>query len=183
MVFFFFLDYNLFMENSIKKWFKDLLKIVLSSIAIAFLVVNLLFITVKVDGKSMYGTLKDKDYGISFIFTRNFLGINRFDIVTLKVENFNNLLVKRVIALPNEIIEYKDNKLYINGTFVEQDFLSKDQLTEDFKYQLAEDEYFVMGDNRVASLDSRSFGPIKKSAIKTSGILILYPLSNFGVKK
>ncbi len=130
----------------------------------------------------MHSTLKDRNFGISFVFTKKFMELKRFDIVTLNKSGHNNLLVKRIIGLPNEKISYKDNKLYINDIFVAEEFLN-DQYTEDFEYQLKDDQYFVMGDNRIASYDSRMFGYVLKEEIKTSGIFILYPFSDFGFKK
>ena len=90
-----------------------------------------------------------------------FLNLDRFDCVMIKSEK---QLFKRVIGLPGETIEYKDNKLYVNGVEIEDKY--EQGKTENFKVILAENEYFCMGDNREISKDSRALGPFKREQIK-----------------
>lgn len=120
-----------------------------------------------VSGNSMYPTFKDKQV----VRVSKIKEINRFDIVIAKKHD-NYLIVKRVIGLPNEKIEYKDNHLYINEKPVTESFidlyLTK---TEDFTYTLKDDEYFLLGDNREYSTDSRELGAFKKEKL-------LYLVSN-----
>lgn len=115
----------------------------------------------------MYPTLKDKQV----VKVSKIKEISRFDIVIAKKHD-NYLIVKRVIGLPNEKIEYKDNHLYINEKPVTEDFidlyLTK---TEDFTYKLEGNEYFLLGDNREYSTDSRELGAFKKEKL-------LYLVSN-----
>ena len=83
-------------------------------------------------------------------------------------------IVKRVIGLPGETIEYKKGVLYINDEVVEEEFIDDDvkELTGNVsKRTLADDEYFIMGDNRAHSTDSRFFGAVKKKEIKGRGLL------------
>lgn len=120
-----------------------------------------------ISGNSMYPTLKDKQV----VRVSKIKEISRFDIVIAKKHD-NYLIVKRVIGLPNEKIEYKDNHLYINEKPVTESFidlyLTK---TEDFTYTLKDDEYFLLGDNREYSTDSRELGAFKKEKL-------LYLVSN-----
>lgn len=115
----------------------------------------------------MYPTLKDKQVVRISIVKE----VNRFDIVVAeKTDNY--LIVKRVIGLPNEKIEYKNNHLYINNEPVTEDFIDLYTVkTEDFTYVLEEDEYFLLGDNREYSTDSREYGAFEKEKI-------LYLVSN-----
>lgn len=119
---------------------------------------------VSVDGDSMYPTLKNGEYLILNKFDRSF---DRFDIVVLYYNN--ERLVKRIIGLPGDNIEYKNSILYVNGKQVEEKFI--DVETNDFKLsKLGYDKipngyYFVVGDNRNASLDSRTIGLIKENTI------------------
>lgn len=119
---------------------------------------------VSVDGDSMYPTLKNGEYLILNKFDRSF---DRFDIVVLYYNN--ERLVKRIIGLPGDNIEYKNSILYVNGKQVEEKFI--DVETNDFKLsKLGYDKipngyYFVVGDNRNTSLDSRTIGLIKENTI------------------
>ncbi len=135
--------------------------------------------SVEVDGGSMSTTLSDGDKAITDALFYKFSGINRFDIVIVKKKEGSykdQELVKRVIALPGETIEYKEGVLYINGEVVEETFI-KDEVKSITgtinKKTLGDDEYFVMGDNRGKSADSRlkSIGLIKKNEIKGRGML------------
>ena len=90
-------------------------------------------------------------------------------------------MIKRIIGLPGEKIEYTDNKLYIDGKYVKEDF--KHMETMDFSTTLGEDEYFIMGDNRTNSTDSRIFGPISRDEIIGKTSLTILPISRFGNKR
>ena len=166
-----------------KSVFKDLFKNLVAAIIIVYLLVNFIVMPCVVDGSSMYDTLKNNDFGYSFIISRK-ISINRFDIVVIRLgeEDSSRLLVKRVIGMPNETIEYKDNKLYINGEYMEENFLN-DVFTADFKETLGEDEYFCLGDNRPVSRDSRFYGAFSDSQIVATHLLVLYPFADFGFKK
>lgn len=138
---------------------------------------------VQVDGLSMYPTLKDNEILLLKKYDKNY---KRFDIVVLKYKN--DKLIKRIIGLPGETVKFSDNKLYINDKIVEENF-SKNTDTDDFdiKSLLSENEttipentYFVMGDNRDNSTDSRIIGFIKKSDIEGTVDFALFPFNKFG---
>ena len=106
--------------------------------------------------------------------------IERFDIVVIR--RGDEYLIKRVIGLPGEKVKYLDNKLYINGKYVKEEF--KHKKTNDFPiYQLGKDEYFVMGDNRTNSKDSRMIGSVFKDEILGKASLTIFPFSRFGIKE
>ena len=169
------------MAKKIFSTLKDILQILITSLLIVFICFKFIFISAEVVGTSMYPTLQDGDRGFSFIISRN-IEIKRFDICVIDSNKASELLVKRVIGLPNEKIEYKDNKLYINGEYIKEDFLSEDVYTNDFSYVLGEDEYFCLGDNREVSRDSRSYGSFIKEEIKSTGFFAYYPFDRFGLK-
>ena len=151
-------------------------------IVLALLIKEYIFSPIKVNGSSMYPTLEDGDIMILNEIGYHLNGINRFDIVVVKKDN--DRIIKRVIGLPGETVSYKDNKLYINGNEVKEDFTH--DITHNFDLSeidvevIPEDYYFVVGDNRGNSKDSRMIGLVSKSEIKGKTSLILYPFKKIG---
>ena len=171
------------MENTKKHTYKDSLR-ELVPYAIIILVVVLirtfLVTPVVVNGTSMTNTLQNGDTMILNKIGMKFNDIKRFQIVVIKTDK--SYLIKRVIGLPGEVISYKDGKLYINEKVVDDPYYKNN--TEDFDpVKVSNDYYFVMGDNRNDSMDSRIIGPVKKSDIMGTTKLIIFPLSNIGVAK
>ena len=161
-----------------KKIFIELLPYIIT-IIIVLLIKQFIVAPIKVNGSSMSTTLENNDIMILNKIDYRFNDIKRFDIVV--VDSEYEYLIKRVIGLPGETIEFKDNKLYVNGKYIKQNFKYKE--TEDFKYKVPKGKYFVMGDNRTNSLDSRSFGPFEKKKILGKTSLTIFPFSRYGKKK
>lgn len=131
-----------------------------------------------VEGASMDYTLEDGQLVLINKFTYNFNKIERFDIVVLDNEIENDRIIKRIIGLPNEKISYIDNQLFINNELVKTpiDFPP----TEDFIFTTQEGEYFVLGDNRKVSKDSRLLGNFTKDDIVGKVSFRLLPFKKFG---
>lgn len=169
-------------EEKEKNYVKEFLPYFI--IIVVVIVIKLFVVSpIRVNGPSMEDTLHDKDIMILDEISYRFQEIERFDIVVIWYEDEYNRehIIKRVIGLPGEVIEYKDGKLYINDEYVKEDFSHKE--TENFsKIKLGKDEYFVMGDNRVNSTDSRILGPIPKNKIRGKTSFTLLPFSRFGSK-
>ena len=175
----FYFEYNIFMK--IKSFIIELLKTILTSLAIVFILVHFILMPCVVQGSSMYPYLQDGDYGFSFIISKN-LGIRRFDVAVIDIPDAEDkLLVKRVIGLPNEKISFIENKLYVNDEYIEEPFLTGDAYTKDFEVVLGEDEYFCMGDNRSISRDSRYYGAFSGNDILSTNLFVLYPFKDFGM--
>ena len=149
------------------------------TIILVLLVKKFVVSPIKVNGTSMMTTLHDGDIMILNIIGYKFEKIKRFDIVV--VDEGNEYLIKRIIGLPGEEVEYKDNKLYINGKKVKENYGSQE--TEDFKVKVENNSYFVLGDNRTNSLDSRHFGSFSKNKIIGKTSLIIFPFNRLGEKK
>lgn len=158
---------------------------------IVIIVVVVLFRTfiatpVIVDGDSMLPNLKDNQVMILYKLPKE---LKRFDIVVVehKVQGQKENLVKRIIGLPGEDVEYKNNKLYINDKEVEEEFIVCE--TNDFNLaslgylEIPEDYYFVVGDNRGDSLDSRILGLIPRDEIEGKIVFSLFPFNTFGIVK
>lgn len=156
---------------------KDLIEYAI--IIIVIILIRTFFVTpAMVSGASMDDTLEDGQVVLinKFVYRHN--DIRRFDIVVVKNEINNDKIIKRVIGLPGEKIEYKNDDLYVNDEKVKTSHVFR--TTEDFVYQLGNDEYFVLGDNRPVSKDSRILGPFKKVDIVGRVSYRLFPFSKFG---
>lgn len=151
----------------LKKGIKSWLLQASIGIAVAIVVTNLGFGVVKVSGKSMYPTLQDGEVGVVNLIKARTGAIKRFDIVVVKSDYLNENIIKRVVGLPGETVEYNGTKLYINGEVVEEPFLSAVYTADCSAVTLGDDEYFCVGDNRTNSIDSRLIGTIKSTEIKS----------------
>lgn len=154
-----------------KKILKDLVPYIVILIVVV-LIRTFIVTPIIVDGDSMSPTLTDGE-----MMLLNKLGsIERNDIVV--INNEEGYIIKRVIALPGESIECRDGVIYINDEKYDDNFASK---TDDFVKQfLNDDEYFVMGDNRLVSMDSRIFGAVTKEEILGTTNFVIYPFNKFG---
>lgn len=181
-------------KNTIKKITYYSLVGLLITLSILF---NVFVQRVQVSGHSMDPTLKTNEK----LFAVKHIPIDRFDIVVAKekTDDENIFIIKRVIGLPGDTVEYKKDQLYVNGKKMNEPYLNSfkeklkdgslidyftkinsnyakfdfntDYLTVDssgndtFKVTLKSDEYFLLGDDRPISKDSRAIGPVKKSDI------------------
>lgn len=155
-----------------KNFFRDLLPYI-AILVIVILIRSFIVDPVTVDGPSMEDTLHDKD-----VVILNRLGkYQRFSIIVIKTADGD--LVKRIIGLPGDTIEYKNEKLIINDEEFADNFANGK--TNNFgPITLAIDEYFVLGDNRENSTDSRLLGPIKEKYIKGTTSFRLLPVKSLG---
>ena len=164
------------MKDNIKELMSYLIIII-----IVILIKQFIITPIRVNQSSMNNTLYDKDVMILDKISYRFTDIKRFDIVVIKKDN--EYIIKRVIGLPSEIVSYKDNNLYINDDLVEENFLHKKTDDYELNEPIPDDYYFVVGDNRPDSLDSRVIGLINKKEILGKANLVIFPFSHFGIKK
>ena len=167
----------------------------IASFAVSFAILALLFIFVgkpfTVSGQSMYPTLHNNDR----MLMSKLGDINRFDVVVLHAPDQDKEYIKRVIGMPGDTVEVKEGKLYINGQPVEQPFINKEILVnktvyiDDFTLQeltgeskVPEGKYFVMGDNRGVSRDSRMIGFIDRTAIEGKAVFTIWPYNRIGAQ-
>jgi len=173
-------------NNGFKEFYKkhkkkfNFVYMIIICLVVAKLLTSFVFLSVMVSGSSMETTLTNGDKGITDGIFYKIFGIDRFDIVILEEKGYKEKLVKRVIGLPGETIKYEKGVLYVNGEVVEEKFISDEVKlqtvtpygNDTFEITLAKNEYYVLGDNRGNSTDSRYFGAIKKSQIKGVGMML-----------
>ena len=172
------------MKEFAKEWLPYII------IALTIILLRTYVITpVIVKGDSMFPNFIDKEIlFLSKISYRN-KEIKRFDVVVVNTDN--DLIIKRVIGLPGEKVEYKDNKLYINDELVEDIYGSSE--TADFDTEdiceirkdncttiIPKNKYLVLGDNREISADSRVKGFFTKEEIKGKIVFRLWPFNKLG---
>ncbi|MCI5995614.1 MAG: signal peptidase I [Blautia sp.] len=158
-------------------------------LALTFLVVRYVGQRTQVDGHSMEPTLYDQDNLIVDKISYRFRDPERFDIIVFPFQyKENTYYIKRIIGLPGETVQIVDGDIYINGTILEEDYGKETMVSSGRainEIQLGEDEYFVLGDNRNHSEDSRfdDVGNIKRSNIIGRAFIRIWPFSRFGLLK
>jgi signal peptidase I len=141
-----------------------------------------------VEGKSMSPTFETGDRLIVSRINYMLNKPNRGEIVVFNSVNPSErargvMLIKRIIGLPGETIEFRNNQLYINGQLTNEPYTPEICQTgcSDEMWVLTDEQYFVMGDNRNASQDSRRFGPINIADIVGEAVFRYWPLNKFGL--
>lgn len=200
------LRYNEDDERTLLEDILGFIKVFVVSAIVILLFVNFVAHPVRVDGRSMYPTLKDGEFGFTNVGGVLLNGVERGDIVvvTMEEEGQKTHWVKRVIGLPGDTVSCVNDVVYINGKVLDETkYIAPDyrqSLVDKFGYfnkvpnadntnvedfeevKLGDAEYYVMGDNRPYSKDSRYVGPVKKSQIFAKKMLVLLPISDIGVK-
>ena len=200
------LRYNEDDERTLLEDILGFIKVFVVSAIVILLFVNFVAHPVRVDGRSMYPTLKDGEFGFTHVGGVLLNGVNRGDIVVVTMEEKGQKThwVKRVIGMPGDTISCVNDIVFINGKvldetqYIDPDYRQScvDQFgyfnkvpnadntdVQDFEeVKLGDDEYYVMGDNRPYSKDSRYVGPVKKSQLFAKKMLVLLPISDIGVK-
>ncbi|MEJ8776943.1 signal peptidase I [Pseudogracilibacillus sp. ICA-222130] len=186
------------MEKKVVKESASLFKIVIIALLIAILVRQFIFSPIIVDGPSMQPTLLDRDQMIVNKFIYYLKDPDRFDIVIFHATEDKDF-IKRVIGLPGEHVEVKDNILYIDGEEVDQSFMEHNDdhtpvypiITNDFTLEdlpgnyteIPEGKVLVLGDNRSNSTDSRSFGLVSMEEIIGKTSVVYWPLERIQLVK
>lgn len=158
-------------------------------LAITFLIITFVGQRTHVSGESMENTLDDGDQLIVDKLTYRFHDPERFDIIVFPFRyKDNTYYIKRIIGLPGETVQIVDGEIYINGELLEESYgreVMQDAGLAAEPITLGEDEYFVLGDNRNYSSDSRdpSVALIHRKEIIGRAWLRIWPLNSFGILK
>ncbi|WP_246070717.1 signal peptidase I [Paenibacillus kobensis] len=168
-----------------KKWGKEVREW-LTAIAIAviasMLIQNYAFAQVQVFNISMQNTLVEGQRLFEDKISYHVTSPKRGEIVIVKDRLEHRNLVKRVIGLPGETIEFRDGFVYVNGVKLDESYVKGQTWSDDFEtpYTIPANHIFVMGDNRERSEDSRTFGAVSDSDIDGRVLFRIWPLNKFG---
>jgi signal peptidase I len=153
------------------------------AVGLAVIIIVFLYQPVTVEGTSMAPLLSDQERIFINKFVYRFEPIHRGDVVVFwypldRSESF----IKRVVGLPGETLEIRDGKLFINGNRIREPYVPPSYF-DDSSYgpiKIPPHEYFVMGDHRDSSNDSRIFGPVPRKYIYGEAVFAYWPFDHFG---
>ncbi|MFT4114707.1 MAG: signal peptidase I [Silvibacterium sp.] len=166
--------------SHLRLWIRD----VVVSIAASFLIITFLYQPVRVEGTSMQPELRDQDRLFINKFAYRFGSISRGDVVVFHYpRDPQKSYIKRVIALPGDSLRIDDGRVYVNGNRVSEPYVPARY--EDSRSMpeivIPHGEFFVMGDHRSISSDSRDFGPVDRELIYGKAAFIYWPADNIGL--
>lgn len=161
-------------------WLRD----ILISVAASFMIITFVYQPVRVEGTSMLPELRDQDRLFINKFAYHFEDISRGDVVVFHYpRDPSKSYIKRVIALPGDTLDIDDGRVYVNGRRVPEPYVPREY--QDGRSQpemvIPAKEYFVMGDHRSISSDSRDFGPVERDLIYGKAAFVYWPADNAGV--
>ena len=164
--------------DKVKKEIIEWVQSLAMALVIFFIVRTFVFTVISVDGSSMETTLHDKERLIVSIFDMKLWGIQRGDPVICHYPERKENFVKRVVALPGDRLWMSGGVLYVNEEAVDEPYIAKPDMKDYGPWELGDDQYFVMGDNRNNSNDSRFVGPIKKDMIIGKVQFVMWPMGS-----
>jgi signal peptidase I len=167
------------LRQDIRVWTRDLL----IAIGLALVIIVFLYQPVKVEGTSMAPLLSDQERIFINKFVYRFEPIHRGDVVVFwypldRTKSF----IKRVIGLPGETVEIRRGIVYVNGLPIAEPYVPPqyEDLSDFGPVRVPMDDYFVMGDHRISSNDSRVFGPVASGYIYGRAVFAYWPVDHFG---
>jgi len=167
------------LRNEIRVWTRDLL----IAIGLALVIIVFLYQPVKVEGTSMAPLLSDQERIFINKFVYRFEPIERGDVVVFWYPlDRSKSFIKRVIGLPGETVEIRQGAVYVDGKLIPEPYVPAqyEDLSDFALVHVPKDSYFVMGDHRISSNDSRVFGPVESRYIYGRAVFAYWPVDHFG---
>jgi signal peptidase I len=168
------------LRRELRAWTRDLLL----AIGLAMVIIVFLYQPVKVEGTSMAPLLTDQERIFINKFVYRFEPIERGDVVVFWYPlDRSKSFIKRVVGLPGETVEIRQGRVYVGGQRLEEPYVPS-QFTDASTYgpvRVPPDEYFLMGDHRASSNDSRVFGPVPSRYIYGKAVFAYWPMDHFGL--
>lgn len=180
------------MMNKLGAFFLDMLEVVVFAVGIFFFVYLLIMRPHKIKGQSMQPNFPDAEYLLTEKVSYYLKKPVRGDVVvfTPPPPNEEDEYIKRVIGLPGETVMVQEGRVFINGELLVEPYLDESVYTfdegflgEGIEFTVPDGKYFLMGDNREHSSDSRAFGPIELKKISGRAWVIYWPPTESGVVK
>lgn len=165
--------------GELRGWIRDLL--IASGLALVIIV--FLYQPVKVEGTSMIPLLHDQERIFINKYIYKYEPIRRGDVVVFWYpRDRNKSFIKRVIALPGETVEIRGGRVYVEGQLIEEPYVPPQHAdsTNFGPLRVRAGEYFLMGDHRSSSNDSRVFGPVPEELIYGKAVFAYWPMDRFG---
>lgn len=167
-------------KSNLGLWMRDLL----ISVAASFMIITFVYQPVRVEGTSMLPELRDQDRLFINKFAYHFENISHGDVVVFHYpRDPSKSYIKRVIALPGDTLRIDEGRVYVNGNRIAEPYVPL-RFRDDrslSKRVIPPHEYFVMGDHRSISSDSRDFGPVERNLIYGKAAFVYWPADNMGV--
>ncbi|MDW0115010.1 signal peptidase I [Sporosarcina saromensis] len=175
------------LKTETKKEVWSWIKSIVIACVLVFVIRQFLFAPVLVSGQSMEPTFESENR----VVISKIHKLDHFDLIVFHAPGSKEDYIKRVIGLPGDTVEMKDDKLFINGKEYEETYVQANKerifenqkLTEDFEVTVPEGQLFVLGDNRRNSTDSRTIGCIDESAVVGKVGFRFYPFNSIGIPK
>ncbi|HXH66957.1 MAG TPA: signal peptidase I [Candidatus Limnocylindrales bacterium] len=167
------------LRHEIRVWTRDLL----IAIGLALVIIVFLYQPVKVEGTSMAPLLSDQERIFINKFVYRFEDIHRGDVVVFWYPlDRSKSFIKRVIGLPGETVDIRHGMLYVNSQLISEPYVPPQyaDVTDFGPIKVPKDSYFVMGDHRISSNDSRVFGPVASQFIYGRAVFAYWPVDHFG---
>jgi signal peptidase I len=167
------------LRHEIRVWTRDLL----IAIGLALVIIVFLYQPVKVEGTSMAPLLSDQERIFINKFVYRFEAIHRGDVVVFWYPlDRSKSFIKRVIALPGETVSIRQGLVTVNGNVVPEPYVPPqyEDVSDYGPLRVPKDSYFVMGDHRISSNDSRVFGPVASRFIYGRAVFAYWPVDHFG---
>src|SRR6202790_3957237 len=167
------------LRHEIRVWTRDLL----IAIGLALVIIVFLYQPVKVEGTSMAPLLSDQERIFINKFVYRFEPIQRRDVVVFWYPlDHSRSFIKRVIGLPGENVEIRQGIVYVNGRAIDEPYVPAqyEDMSDYGPVRVPKDSYFVMGDHRISSNDSRVFGSVASQFIYGRAVFAYWPVDHFG---
>ncbi len=167
------------LRTEIRVWTRDLL----IAIGLALVIIVFLYQPVKVEGTSMAPLLSDQERIFINKFVYRFEPIQRGDVVVFWYPlDHSKSFIKRVVGLPGELVEIRQGAVYVDGKIVPEPYVPPqyEDLSDFAPTRVEKDHYFVMGDHRISSNDSRVFGSVGSQFIYGRAVFAYWPVDHFG---